>query len=301
MLLVSGVAWLQASNGCGIISSMLLEFGRRSLLWLGAGLGAVAALAAAYAALDETDLVEVEHLTLPFPALPAGLDGLTIAHLSDLHLGWWDAITAIQRGIDLAMSQRPDLIVVTGDFVHWPGVTQARRCAQVLKRLHAPLGVFGIFGNHDHQGDVRMVERALRAVGVDVLRNEHCRITVNGADFWLLGVDDVREGWGDWPRTLAGVPADGFKILLAHEPDLADMAARYGIDLQLSGHTHGGQVRIPGLRSPWLPRLGRKYAAGLYRIGDMWLYTNRGLGSAIPPLRINCPPEVTIIRLASAG
>ncbi|OGO40722.1 MAG: hypothetical protein A2Z04_00920 [Chloroflexi bacterium RBG_16_57_9] len=277
----------------------LLKLYRRPLKWLGAGLGAMAALAAAYTAVNKTELVRVEHLTLPFPNLPEGLEGLTIAQLSDLHLGWFDSITAIHRGIDLALAQRPDVIVLTGDFVHRPRPDQAQRCAKVIGRLRAPLGVYAIFGNHDHYGDARVVERPLRDVGIDVLRNEHRRITVDGAHLWLLGLDDAREGWGDWPRMLRGVPPEGFKVLLAHEPDLADTSAHLGIDLQLSGHTHGGQVCLPGLPQVWLPTYGRRYRSGLYRVGPMWLYTNRGLGSAIPPLRINCPPEVTIIRLTS--
>ena len=117
---------------------------------------------------------------------------------------------------------------------------------------------------------------------------------------WLVGVDSAREGYPDLSRALDGVPADGFKVLLAHEPDFADRVRPAPVHLQLSGHSHGGQIVVPSVPIRWLPRLGKKYPRGLYRIGDMVLYTNRGLGAGVLPLRHNCPPEITVIQLQRA-
>jgi len=133
------------------------------------------------------------------------------------------------------------------------------------------------------------------------LQNRAVRLERDGARIWLAGVDDISKGNPNLPRTLSGIPPGETTILLAHEPDFADQAARYPIDLQLSGHSHGGQVWIPGIGAPWLPTLARKYPRGLYRIEQLILYTNIGIGTIRAPIRINCPPEVTLITLRSAS
>jgi predicted MPP superfamily phosphohydrolase len=116
----------------------------------------------------------------------------------------------------------------------------------------------------------------------------------------LVGLDDVWERKHDLRAALAGVPDDECKLLLVHEPDYADEAAHYPVDLQLSGHSHGGQINLPGYGRPVLPYLGQKYPAGLYQVGLMALYTNRGIGVISPPVRFNCPPEVTLLTLRAA-
>jgi len=130
-----------------------------------------------------------------------------------------------------------------------------------------------------------------------VLSNQSTPIESNGARFWLSGVDDVLGGAADLEAALRAIPAGEATVLLAHEPDYADRVARHSVDLQLSGHSHGGQVRLPFMRPMYLPDLARKYIWGLYTIGGLTLYTNAGLGTVEVPVRLNCPPEVTLFTL----
>ena len=243
--------------------------------------------------------VRLERLTLRFPSLPPALAGLRIAHLSDLHTSDWIQADFLRAAADRVVAQRPDLIVLTGDFVHHERHVHhhAEECVGALAGLRAPLGVFAVLGNHDYWGSPRVLIRAFAAAGIPTLVNEARCIPVGDDALWLVGLDDARHGLPDLPRALADVPDDGFTVLLAHEPDVADIAQGYGVQLQLSGHSHGGQVAIPGVPTTWLPLLGRKYPRGLYRVGEMWLYTSRGLGSAFPPIRHNCPPEVALLQL----
>ena len=163
--------------------------------------------------------------------------------------------------------------------------------------MRAPFGLWAVMGNHDAFTDPLRVTRALRAEGIQVLTNQSIPIEHNGGRFWLGGVDDVLEGTADLDVTFHQVPANEPTILLAHEPDYADSVASYPVDLQLSGHTHGGQVRLPFLGPLYLVNLGRKYVWGLYKIGELTLYTNPGLGTVGVPVRWNCPPEITLLTL----
>ncbi|MFN8483371.1 MAG: metallophosphoesterase [Anaerolineae bacterium] len=248
---------------------------------------------------NEFDQPRVDHLPLAWPDLPPALDGLRIVQLSDLHVCAWMPLPLLQRAARLAVAQRPDVIVLTGDYISHARHADryARIAAEGMADLRAPLGVYACLGNHDYEGDPRTIVREFERVGIPMLVNTHRRLAVGGEALWLLGVDSARSGRPDLARALAGVPGDGFKVLLAHEPDFADRVAPAAVHLQLSGHSHGGQIVVPSVPVRWLPRLGRKYPRGLYRIGDMALYTNRGLGAGVLPLRHNCPPEITVIQL----
>jgi len=270
---------------------------RRFLRWVGRGVVyGGGALAVADALWFEPTRPVVERVRVPLSPLPPALEGLRIVHLSDFHHGPIVRLEEIERGVEWANQLQPDLVALTGDFV-----SQAARyaipCAQALSALHAPLGVFACLGNHDHWTNAERVAQALTDQGIVLLRNASQRLHVPGADLWIVGVDDVWEAQDDLAQALRGVPEEGFKLLLAHEPDFADEAARYGIDLQLSGHSHGGQVRLPLLGSPILPPHGRKYPWGLRRVGGLTVYTNRGLGRIFPPVRFRCRPEVTVLTL----
>jgi predicted MPP superfamily phosphohydrolase len=157
-----------------------------------------------------------------------------------------------------------------------------------------------ILGNHDHWNDAAIVTGALVDRGIRVLRNESFAIERGHERLWISGVDDVLEKQDDLPKTLAAVPETEATVLLAHEPDFADYVAGFPVDLQLSGHSHGGQVRIPGLGPIVLPDLARKYHSGLNRVGRLQVYTSRGLGVINPPVRLNCPPEITLLTLLKA-
>jgi predicted MPP superfamily phosphohydrolase len=155
-------------------------------------------------------------------------------------------------------------------------------------------------GNHDEGTDREIVTRALQAENIHVLANQSEPIERDGARFWLAGVNDVLSYTADLTLTLLHVPAGEAVILLAHEPDFADEASRFPIDLQLSGHSHGGQIRIPFLPPLYLPIMAMKYVLGTYRVGSLLLYTNAGLGTVGVPLRFDCPPEITLLTLRHA-
>ena len=244
----------------------------------------------------EPHRLTVERLEIAFSELPPGLEGLRIVQLSDLHRGPVVGQEEIARAVARANALAPDLALLTGDYVSLSR-QYAEPCAAALSALRAPLGRYAVLGNHDHWAGADAVAAALRSAGLTVLRNQAQRIERGGADVWLIGVDDAFVRKHDLHAALQGVPAAAFKVALMHEPDLADEIARRPVQLQLSGHSHGGQVRLPGIGPLLLPRLGRRYPMGLYRVGQLRLYTNRGVGRVQPALRFNCPPEITLITL----
>jgi uncharacterized protein len=261
------------------------------------------------AALIEPNRPRLVRVDVALPRLPPSFDALSIAHLSDFHFDPYFSVTPIQAATRIVNEVKPDLVVLTGDFVTLPLlktraiVTEAARqvepCAELLQQVRAPLGTWAVLGNHDVLTHGLHVETTLRQAGIQVLRNRAVPLERDGKRIWLAGVDDVLAGGDDLDRTLRGVPAPEAVILLAHEPDFADQAANYPIDLQLSGHSHGGQVRFPFVGPLYLPELARKYPLGLRRVGRLKLYTNPGVGTLRIPVRWNCPPEVTLIRLRS--
>ena len=247
----------------------------------------------------DTSAVVTEQIQIPLKNLAPALEGFKIVQLSDLHLQPYTQIELIQQTVDKANALQPDLIVLTGDYVTRKA-EPIFELAPVLATLNARYGVFSIFGNHDLWTDVNVVRTGLEEAGLSILQNQGVTLGVGSALLYLAGVDDGWSGQPDLDAALNQQPSNTTTILLAHEPDLADSFAQDGrISLQLSGHSHGGQVRIPGIGAPVLPNLGRKYDHGLYNVDDMWLYTNRGIGLVFP-VRINCPPEITEITLVSA-
>lgn len=285
--------WFGA-GALGAAGSLLAArvFGPKSV----AGIAALGAMALAHMVLGEPAQPVLEHVTLRLPSLSPALDGLRIGQISDIHLGVLHTKRNLIWAVKQMQQERPDLIVLTGDQV-------MRRHAipelpVILRDLQAPLGIYAISGNHDHWEGLRDVQSALEMCNIPMLMNEHRRLEWNGAQFWLLGTDDYWDGQHDLATALHGVPADGFKLLLAHEPDSADEAAEYGIDLQLSGHVHGGHLRLPLLGPFVRPRYGLRYLDGIYKVGGMAMYVSRGLGGA--PLRLLCKPEATIITLRKA-
>jgi hypothetical protein len=234
-----------------------------------------------------------EQITLPIPGLPAALDGVTIAQLSDLHLGNPFVLANIERAKAWVQQRQPDVVVFTGDFLNDSRDLPLLRAA--LAGIHAPHGVYAIFGNHDHWTDLAALADVLDECGIDVLRNARRALTFGETTLYVVGIDCVWEAQHDLPQALADLPADATTIVLAHEPDIADEVAAYPVALQLSGHTHGGHITLPGLGPLFLPRHGFRYAQGLQRVGGMWLYVSRGLGGM--PLRLGSPPEVTLLTL----
>jgi len=210
--------------------------------------------------------------------------------------------TRLMDVVTLTNQQRPDLIVITGDFVtHINKNTPATLAA--LRNLRARDGVLAVLGNHDHWTDSKTVRKLLQANALKELNNSIHTLRRDDAQLHVIGIEDL------WQKKLTPVslyekrlqevltqlPSQGPAILLIHEPDYADVAAVTGrISLQLSGHSHGGQVRIPFYGAPILPTLGQKYSDGLYRIKAMLHYTNRGVGMVPTQVRFNCRPEIAV-------
>lgn len=204
---------------------------------------------------------------------------------------------------------KPDLIVLLGDFVSMPSFSSddqkaasfAEPCSRLLARMNAVEGLWAVLGNHDVNTDPKRVRHALEVQGITILANGSIPISRQGARFWLAGVNDVLSRTADLAQTIQGIPGDEAIILLAHEPDYADHVAQHPVDLQLSGHSHGGQVRLPYLPPLYLPEMAKNYYLGLYQVGPLTLYTNAGLGTIGVPIRLNCPPEITLITLRHAA
>jgi len=262
---------------------------------------------AADAAIIEPNHPVLTTIDLPLPHLSDAWDGFRIAQLSDFHFDPHFSVVPLRKAVETLNQLKPDLIVLTGDFVTVPAFSkagQAKRsaaniepCSELLAQLHAPAGLLACLGNHDLGTDPVRITRTLHSRGIEMLRNASLPLQREASRLWLCGVDDVLEGHADLDLTLRGIPADEPVILLAHEPDFALEASRRRVDLQLSGHSHGGQVRIPFLGAPYLPELGRKFPKGLYKIGPLTLYTNVGIGTIRIPVRFDCPPEITLFTL----
>ena len=270
---------------------------------LGAALGVLLLGGLVYVRKVEPEDVEVVPVSLVLPRLDAAFEGYRIAQISDIHADGWMTPGRVLSLVNLVNAEAPDLVAITGDFATYSRfrslIRHASRLVAPLRRLQATDGVVAVLGNHDHKTDARTVRRVLAASGVIELHNAVLTLRRGGESLYLCGVDDLKEGTPRLDRALEGLSEEGAAVLLAHEPDFADESAATGrFDLQLSGHSHGGQVGVPLLRYPFLPKLSRKYPTGLYRVGDMFLYTNRGLG-AHPRFRFNCRPEITVFTLRS--
>jgi hypothetical protein len=270
---------------------------------LGAALGVLLLGGLVYVRKVEPEDVEVVPVSLVLPRLDAAFEGYRIAQISDIHADGWMTPGRVLSLVNLVNAEAPDLVTITGDFATYSRfhflIRHASRLIAPLRRLQATDGVVAVLGNHDHKTDARTVRRVLAASGVIELHNAVLTLRRGGESLYLCGVDDLKEGTPRLDRALEGLSEEGAAVLLAHEPDFADESAATGrFDLQLSGHSHGGQVGVPLLRYPFLPKLSRKYPTGLYRVGDMFLYTNRGLG-AHPRFRFNCRPEITVFTLRS--
>lgn len=263
------------------------------------------ALAAAtlytYARHVEPNQIVVERVTLPIRHLPPQADGFKIAVLSDFHAGATER-GLLRKAVQITNALRPDVVALIGDYVdrHAPYIFDL---APALAQLQARYGVYGVIGNHDvnpyfhhHQ---TVIEYGLAYYGIRLLINERV-ILPNGIA--LAGLDEPHRGNPDLFAALYGIPQTMPTILMAHRPDFADdFHPDPRLVLQISGHSHGGQIQLPHVGPLVLPNFGRKYPTGLYRVGNMWLYTNRGIGvSGRLKLRLNCPPEITLITLKQA-
>lgn len=261
------------------------------------GLGAVVG---AYAYGWERNRLETVRIALALPALPERFKGAKLVHFSDLHLGHYRKPEDLQVIVDRINNEKPDLICFTGDLVE-DSTRLLSAAIPVLSQLHSSLGKYAVMGNHDYRiGEAISVRNALASAGFEVLDNRNIRVDKEGSSIYIAGVDDVLLGAPDLGLALTGIPEDETVILLAHEPDFADETASHPVHLQLSGHSHGGQVRLPFIGHILTPKLARKYVQGMHYAGKnkMPVYTNRGIGTTQLPIRLFCRPELTVITLA---
>lgn len=259
----------------------------------------VGAAGLAYARFIEPGRFDITHHDLTLPGLPAAFDGYRIVHLSDLHYG---GVMSTRRMAEIAAharAARPDMVAFTGDFVTAEKGFDAAELTRFLRALYAPDGVFAVLGNHDHVGHRHALRCALAEAGALELANSVHTLRRGEAALHLAGVDSLYRKKARLDVVIEALPGDDAPvILLAHEPDIADMAAPLGrFALQLSGHAHGGQIVLPFVTALGLPEHGRRYVNGLYVVRRMFVYANRGLGMTSAPLRFNCRPEIAVITL----
>lgn len=282
---------------------------RRSFLQMGLGVAAGVAL---YSGEVERHWIDVTHREMFLGGLSRAFDGMRIVQLSDIHMDDFTEPFFLRKVIDKINRLKPDAVFLTGDFVTAGGWTRypphdaALQCAKILGDLQLR-PIYAVLGNHDMDAGAEHVAGALTANGITVLRNANVPIDRNDGRFWLAGLDDPLQGDPDLevaiPAQIRNVPNEPV-VLLCHEPDYLTRVQRHeagqAVDLMLSGHTHGGQIRLPLIGPLVLPIMGRKFVEGLFRFGRMQLYVNRGIGTIGVPFRLDCPPEITLFTLRSA-
>ncbi|WP_239630842.1 metallophosphoesterase [Paenibacillus sp. H1-7] len=265
-----------------------------------AGLALAPAAGYMYSRYAEPGWLRTTEVTITLKRLPPSFDGMRIVQFSDVHLGFHYTTEQLAGLAGRIQALNPDLICFTGDLYDSAVGSDAIPTVEVLSRLHAPLGKGAVLGNHDYYGkESEKIISILTDGGFSVLMNRSVPLQRGQERIWLGGVDDMWDGRPDLPRTLQNVPENECVILLAHCPDYADLALKRSVDLQLSGHSHGGQVRLPLFGPVVLPAYGRKYVAGHYVLGGgkLQVYTNRGIGVSVYPVRFNCRPELTVLTL----
>jgi predicted MPP superfamily phosphohydrolase len=280
-----------------------MPINRRAFLQLAAGATMAAGLGVAiagYATACKPNNLILERKQVRLPNLPNAFDGFRIVLLADLHLHPFTTANLIRRTVEISNALKPDLVLLGGDFV-CSYAEAAFELAPILERLDAKHGVFAVLGNHDHHRGAHIVLDGLRRASIRVLMNQGVGLTVGDSSIFLGGIDSVSAGQPDPRAAFSARRNEPVCLALVHEPDYIDeLSGLVQVDLQLSGHTHGGQFRIPGLGAIILPQWGHRYVEGLYRVGSSQVYTSRGIGMVGVPFRFNCPPEVTEITLCQA-
>lgn len=244
--------------------------------------------------------IEVTERRVSIPGLSESFRGFRIVQLTDIHHGLYLPLAAVMDAVTLANRLKPDLVALTGDFVTYSRAF-VEPVAAVLGMLRARYGVYAVLGNHDFRVGADFIARALRRERIEVLRNSHTAIRRYGHPLYLAGIDDLRYR-ADLHRALRGIPLGAPTALLSHNPAIIGRAARHGVSLVLSGHYHGGQVRLPGISAIFdrFPKRLR-YKVGLDHLGPTQIYVSRGIGTVLLPLRFRCPAEIPRLHLQPAG
>lgn len=277
-------------------------------------LGIGAATAPGYATLVEPWTIKTRRYTIPIEGLPSSLDGFVLGQFADTHLGPRIPASFIRSAVEILLSESPDLVLLTGDHVH-DGTQEIELAAELCRPLveGASVGVVGVLGNHDWWGDGDWMSRALRDQGVHMIDNDRVWIDPStrsivtskpaGESLAVVGLGDLTDGVIDVPMAFRDIDQQTPALVLSHNPDSAELESLIGqsrprIDLMCSGHTHGGQVRIPFLGTPLVPsRFGSKYAGGLVDGPAFRVHISRGVGMSLLPVRVGVPPEISVITL----
>ena len=285
---------------------------RRFLERTAVAVSAAPFVAGAYGLLYGRLDLETPHRRISLKRLPKPFHGFRIAQLSDIHIGPFMTEEEIRRWVAITNELKPDLVVLTGDFVTWKPAPQ-EAVVRALSGFRAPFGVFGCLGNHEIYAVVEdSITRLFAAQNIRILRRERVPVQVNGETLNLIGVDFQsvqrlgRLGEGLVPKYLEGVQPlvqpDTVNILLSHNPNTFDRAAELGIDLSLAGHTHGGQITLEFIHPSLTPsRLITRYTKGWFQKGEAQLYVNSGIGTILAPIRFAAPPEITLLELVREG
>jgi len=247
------------------------------------------------------DDIEVRKVVLPVRHLPASLEGVVACQISDFHVDRDEDLLRLGRAVELINRQQPEFVFLTGDY--FSGRDTMRRYlvpfGRELRKLAPSVGTFAIAGNHDYWASIEDIARTLTGAGIEVLSNESRRVTLRGDALTIVGIDDLWTRRADPARAFRNVVPGDCTLVLAHNPDTALYTRHLEPGVMLSGHTHGGVVRLPYYGSPLksILQLGKQFYAGLNRYRDFYIYTNRGLGTFWLRVRINCRPEVSLFRL----
>ena len=269
---------------------------RRAFISRSITLGAIALLGS-YPIFIERNLVRVNRYRIGLSDLPPSFSGFTIAHLTDLHFGTLVSESFIEGVISKTNQLKTDIIVCTGDYVHDKNTAEEiDRVWPLLSMLQARDGVYSVLGNHDHWADTARSIYWLERTGQNIRHT--CRSITRGNErIWIGGAGDYWEDDLGIETAFSHSPGDEFRILLTHNPDSIDTNFATRISLVLSGHTHGGQVRIPFYGAPVLPVANKRYSSGLITTDTTTLFISRGIGWAIYPVRFNCTPEIAVLEL----
>jgi len=244
------------------------------------------------------DEIFINQLNIEVPDLDPVFEGFKIVHYTDIHFGHWVSPQRLEGIVSLINEQKADLVVNTGDFVSYLIDELANDMITAFRKIEARDGSLAVLGNHDHWLDVHKVRMILAAGSVVELANDVWTVEREGAYLHVAGVDNISVCADRLDEVMAKMPTSGPALMLAHEPDFADQTAATGrFFLQLSGHSHGTQIILPGLGPVLRGSHFKKYPHGLYQVGDMMQYTSNGVGTHAFRLRINCPPEIVVITL----
>ena len=273
---------------------------RRTFLKAALATAIPAPLVAASYGLAEASWLKVERPTLPLPRLPQVFDGLRVAFLTDVHHGPFVGLDYVRTVVRTALHLQPDLILLGGDYVS-KDAEYIAPCFEALGALRAPLGVHGVLGNHDHWHGLAETRAGMKDAGITEMTNSGVWLTRGSGRLRLAGIDDLWRGTSDVPAAVGDASSTDACLLVSHNPDVAETLKDRRVGLVLSGHTHGGQVVVPGYGAPIVPsRYGQKYLKGLVEAPVTKVYVSRGLGTVSPPMRFGSRPELTLLTLRSA-